>query len=207
MKEFTKKSQEIWNFLTAGEIPCTMYLWTPLSVSDMPVVWLLFVSSQGTWVSCSDTCFLHRDTTGVCHYSDTEHRCFSAALTGSCSSQYIWGSTIWSAVMGYTWNWSTWFCYCAIMHLPTCSFGGTFLGCIDEDFFLCIWLLVFEAFFVQVDVLSLLKLSDVEKDPFAAVRRYQSHCLLPSVCHFDIGFWLFKPVEDFDKSPWVWSLH
>lgn len=48
---------------------------------------------------------------------------------------------------------------------PHAFLGGTFLGCIEEDFFLCTCLLVFEAFFVQAGVLSLLKSSNVEKKP------------------------------------------
>lgn len=184
MKEFTQNTQKIWNFLTADQIPWTVYLWTPLTVFDMPMVWLVFVLSQDIWVSCSDTYLLHLDT-GL--------MCFSAAWRGSSSSQWMWGSTIWSAVEGYQWNWSTWFSSYDILHLATCSFGRTFVGCIEEDVFLCICLLVFEAFFVQVDILSLLKLSDVKKDPFAAVRWYQSYYLLQSLCHFHTGFWLFKP--------------
>lgn len=163
-KNLHKTLKKIWNFLTADEIPCAIHLWTPLGVSDMPMVWLL-VSSQDTWVSYSNTCLLHLDTAGVYHNSDTEHRCFSAAWRGSCSNQCIWGSTTWSAIEGYKWNWSTWFSSLEILYLPTCFFGGTFLGCIEEDFFLCTCLLVFEAFFVQAGVLSLLKSSNVEKKP------------------------------------------
>lgn len=63
----------------------------------------------------------------------------------------------WSAVEGYVRNWSTWLSSYDILHLPrVCSVGhfSDVLKRISSSSGIC--LLVFEAFFVQVDVLSLL---------------------------------------------------
>lgn len=108
---------------------------------------------------------LHLDTTSVHHNLGTEHMYFSAAFRGSPSSDHILRNIIWSAVMVSKWNWSTCSSFYNILHLSTWSFGGTVLGCIEEEFSLCMCLLRLQAFFAQVGILSLLQLPGLEIDP------------------------------------------
>lgn len=53
--------------------------------------------------------------------------------------------------------------YTAFIHVVCC--GGQFLGCIEEEFFLCMCLLPLQAFFIQVGISSLLQLPEMEIDP------------------------------------------
>lgn len=148
---------------------------------------LLFVSSQDSWVSCSDTCLLHFDIPDVHHNSDTEHRCFSTALRDSNSSQWIWGSNIWSAVGGYKWKWST--CFSSYHICPHVFLVGHFgmhwratsLGCI----FLCLCLLVFEAFFCMGRCSKLSEVIRCGKRPFCN-SQVVSKLLLASI---RMSFW------------------
>lgn len=160
----------------------------------------IFVSSEHSWVSCSDTRLysiltpLVSTTTQILNTGVSELP-EEAAVQVSGFGEAPFGVLL-RDINGNEVPGSVPMIYCIYPHVLLVEHFWDTLKRISSSAY-TFWSL---RSFVQVDVLSLLTLSDVEKDPFAAVRKYQSYSLLPSECRFDTGFWHLKPMEDFDKS-------
>lgn len=170
LKEFTQNTQKIWDFITTDQILCTICLWIPLGVSDVLVFWLLFVSSQDTWISCSDNAYsilVLECTTTWLQSTGASQLPEEAALEVNGFGEAPFGA-LWRDLNEIEVPDSVPMICCIYPYVCLVGRFWDALKRISSSAGIC--LLVFEAFFCTG---GCSKLIDVEKDPFAAVRQYQ----------------------------------
>lgn len=156
LKEFTQNTQKIWDFFTTDQILCTICLWIPLGASDVLVVWLLFVSSQDTWISCSDNAYsilVLECTTTWLQSTGASQLPEEAALEVNGFGEAPFGA-LWRDLNEIEVPDSVPMICCIYPYVCLVGRFWDALKRISSSAGIC--LLVFEAFFVQVDVLNLL---------------------------------------------------